>query len=296
MRILAFIKSLIPFLKKDDVLEDLRVTQKEIELTVAPSFETADKFLGNKKFKSAEAQGINTAFFRNYRGQGSKKTSFISEINSHMKEVVLNLKYTMEQLEDMLEQDVIPEGLTAKKALLINFAESFSEFSRRSIDLLSYAYTAEAKAEGGSAEVNTVSPAMEKTLMILIPEFANAFTAISTPNAKFKKMVEEAPDAVVNDKTAAATAAVFGDDKVNSSSLPMQQFERNPIYHLRLVIAEWQANRYKAMQTKKRLLELQLLNLKSLQEEEPDPAIEKEILYLQNRIEGIEYKMKQMEE
>jgi hypothetical protein len=49
------------------------------------------------------------------------------------------------------------------------------------------------------------------------------------------------------------------------------------------------------MQNKKRLLELRLLNLKSLQDDSPDPSIEKEIVYLQNRIEGIEYKMHQME-
>ena len=295
MKILSFIQSLLPFLKKDDVLEDLRVTKAELELTVAPSFESADKYYGNKKFESKDAQGINQAFFRNYTAQGSKKNSFIAEISSKMKDILLNLKYVTEQLEELLEHDVIREGLTAKKAILVNYAEVFSDFSRRATDLLIYVYTAEAKAAGGSEEANSINPSLEKTIMILMPDFANGVSAISVAHNKFVKSIEEAPDAVVNEKTADSVAAVFGDEKINSQSLPMHNFERNPIYHIRLVIAEWQANRYKSMQNKKRLLELRLLNLKSLQDETPDPAIEKEIVYLQNRIEGIEYKMHQME-
>lgn len=295
MKILSFIQSLLPFLKKDDVLEDLRVTKAELELTVAPSYESAEKFYGSKKFESKDAQGVNTAFFRNYSGQGSKKSSFIAEISNKMKDVLLNLKYVTEQLEELLEHDVIREGLTAKKALLINYAETFSDFSRRATDLLIYVYTAEAKNAGGGEEANSITPVVEKTIMMLMLDFANGFSAISMPNAKFIKGIEEAPDAVVNAKTASSVASVFGDEKVDSQALPMHNFERNPIYHIRLVIAEWQANRYKTMQNKKRLLELRLLNLKSLQDDSPDPSIEKEIVYLQNRIEGIEYKMHQME-
>jgi hypothetical protein len=62
------------------------------------------------------------------------------------------------------------------------------------------------------------------------------------------------------------------------------------------MVAEWQANRYKAARDTKRLLELRLLNMQMQQQKTPDAALEKDIEYTTNRIKNLDFKIKDMEE
>jgi hypothetical protein len=63
-----------------------------------------------------------------------------------------------------------------------------------------------------------------------------------------------------------------------------------------MVVAEWQSNRYKANKDKKKTLELRLLHLKLQNEGKDDPKIEKEINYIQGRVDKIERYLKDVEE
>jgi hypothetical protein len=76
----------------------------------------------------------------------------------------------------------------------------------------------------------------------------------------------------------------------------LQGFEMNPIYHFRLMIAEWQANRYKSYKEKKKLLEVKLLRLRLLREGKRDPKLDKEIDYIESLVGKLEYSMSKMEE
>jgi hypothetical protein len=73
-------------------------------------------------------------------------------------------------------------------------------------------------------------------------------------------------------------------------------FEMNPIYHFRLMIAEWQADRYKSYKEKKKLLEVKLLNLKIAKDGKRDPKLDREVNYYESLVEDLEYKMSKMEE
>jgi hypothetical protein len=76
----------------------------------------------------------------------------------------------------------------------------------------------------------------------------------------------------------------------------VQGFEMNPIYHFRLMVAEWQANRYKSYKEKKKLLEVKLLNLKIAKDGKRDPKLDREVIYYESVVEDLEYRMSKMEE
>ena len=70
----------------------------------------------------------------------------------------------------------------------------------------------------------------------------------------------------------------------------------NPIYHLRLLVAEAQANRYKEASELKQVLELRILNLAKANQNSPDAHLQKEILYTQSRVDAATAKMREYEE
>lgn len=291
-RLLDFIVSILPRIKKDDVLEDLRITTGELEQGVIPSYTDSVKFFKSEKAKSEEVVAITSVFSRNY-GK-SVKGNLISEIESNLKDLHENLKFVSKEIEELLEHDIIKEGLTAKKTILLRAAEHFSFITRFSMDLLNYIYIYETKAAG--AEHDELVPALKNGIEQNIMNFARLYAAYSDRPTAFQKLLNNLPDVVVNEKTYESLAAVYRESLDPLPSVFSKGFENNPIYHLRLVLAEYQANRYKSFKDKKRMLELRLLNLKMVADDNPDPKVQQEIVYIQSRIEGIEYKMRRMEE
>lgn len=296
MRLFSFINSLLPRLRKDEVLEDLRVTLGELNNNVIPAFEDAERFFKESKFKSEDNTGLNTVFYRNYDlSKSGRAGNLVLEVASKLKNVRENLECVRDMNEDALEEDIIKEGLTAKKAILVRSAEQLSFLTRYSVDLLNYVYAAEAKKAG--SEAGELLKIQITRVESNVSNFARVLSVFGAEPKAFLKFFETIPDIVVNDKTHAAIAAVYDDDKLDPfGSKIAVGFEGNPIYHFRLVVAEWQADRYKNAKDKKRMLELRLLNLKLLQENNNDPKLEQEINYIQNRIESLDYKMAKMEQ
>jgi ABC-type phosphate transport system auxiliary subunit len=69
----------------------------------------------------------------------------------------------------------------------------------------------------------------------------------------------------------------------------------NPVYHVGMLVAEWQAARYKAAQEELRTLQLRKLNLEKKLEGKSDAKIEQQISYMQKRVDDLEYKIVKME-
>lgn len=70
----------------------------------------------------------------------------------------------------------------------------------------------------------------------------------------------------------------------------------NPIYHIRMAIAEWQVARYNAAIEEKRALEYRLLALKASSDGKKDAKLEEAIEYSEARLAKLNYKLATMEE
>ncbi|MOA51277.1 hypothetical protein D3C78_1744100 [compost metagenome] len=96
-----------------------------------------------------------------------------------------------------------------------------------------------------------------------------------------------APDDV---STVEATVGATKTDPFHFGIIPVRL---NPIYYVRMAIAEWQVNRYKAAVEEKRALEYRLLVLK---DGSKDAKIEQEIVYTEGRLQKLNKKLNDMEE
>lgn len=298
MKILDFIKSLLPRLDKSTILEDIRITKTELEKNVYPSYESAAVHFKTNKLTSDISAGLGNVFYRNYDlSKSGKQPNFISEVATRIKAVSENLLLVEEQFEDLVEQDIINTGLTARKAVLIRAADHISFLSNYAIDLLNYVYILESISHGGNSDTLALPPAIVAKINANLSMFAKLLSIYGEDPKTFKERIGSMPDVVVNDKTASALAAVYREDKLDPFSTGLvSNFEGSPIYHIRLMIAQRQMTRYKANKDKKRMLELRLLNLKALLEQKSNPQLEHEIEYIQSRIEKLEYELAKEED
>lgn len=299
MKITDFVKSLLPSLQKNQITEDLRITLSELEEIVTPSYRFATEYLKTSKIKSDKNKEIASQFYRNFDLQGSsKQPSYVGEINRRIEFVKENVVYLRGLVEKDFDELTVSEGMTAKKVVVVRAVSALSFISRFSTDLLNYMYVQEAIAVNAELDESLqLSPAALKHVERNIGHFASLLSDFGIPNKDFSKILLTLPEVVVSSRTDQALKGMYSDQQLDPfKSSYIQGFTGNPIYHMRMVVAEWQSNRYKSNKDKKKTLELRLLHLKLQNEGKDDPKIEQEINYVQGRVDKIERYLKDVEE
>ena len=291
MNLLKYIRSLKAWLKKDDLLEDIGITIAELEKTTLPLYHDADK-LPDTLISKANKDIIAT-LQRNMKLTGKGKNPVLATIKDRLTATLAVAKIIETLADDLLGGDIIADGLAAKKAILVRAADHLGFISRYSVDLLNVLYANEIAATADVAiSAQTVKFIKEKAAI-----YCTLLAAYGVNGEEFTKAFDAIPDIIINDRNASAVDASYSGNKIDPLLGSLQtNFMYSPIYHIRLQIAEYQAQRYKAAKEKKKALELRLLYLKTLADGRSDPKIEQEIAYQQNRVEALEYKLSKMEE
>ena len=299
MKLLAYVKELLPRLSKNQIQEDLRITIAEVDQVVLPSYHQAAEFFRSNRFSSDENKDLSDDFYRELEKAGiAKQATFIGEVAIRLPYVRDNATYIQGLIESILERDVINEGLTVKKAILIRAAEHVSFVSRFSVDLLNLVYVNESiKHNTDVQETLRLSQGEINRVVKNIKQFSALISTYGVPNKDFVKILDDIPDVVISRRTEHSIVNLYKESDLDPiPSGLIKGFTGSPIYHVRLIIANWQANRYKANKEKKKVLELRALHLRLLNEKKNDPKIEQEIQYVQGRIDRLEQNLREDEE
>lgn len=316
MQIIQYIKSLLPKFGKDRVLEDSRIIRTEIETVSLPSYVEAEKVFTKWVFKSKQIKEFIVIFNRNVKSGSAfgTKDNIVTNVRKGLERLLDIHELTEDKLQKTLENDIVADGVTCLKANLIQCLEGISFLSKYSYKLLNYIYICETAVYTDSSNSNFIdfdaetyikshySPAEIDYIEKSFTQFCIVLGALTKTKQEFNKLVDEIPDIVINVTNADAIGSTLSPDKIDP--LGMRGFSSpgstsvltNPIYHFGLMVAEWQANQYKLSKETKKVLELRLLNLQLKVQNNPDAKIEKEIEYIQSRIQGLDYKIRKMEE
>lgn len=296
MNILNYVQALLPRIDKSSIMEDIRITKGEFDQIVLPTYEEAAKFSKVFVFKSADSEATFKEFNKNYRSQlRSKESNTISEIGSALKVCRANLGVLEEAIEKLLEETSVTEVITARKAIMLRAAEQFSFISRFATDFLNLVYTYEHIERG----INTIEVSVYASKFVIpnIANFARLLETYSRDTDMFTQQLDAVPEVIINKKGYEAITSLHKRDTIEPfNNAALVNFQMNPIYHFRLMIAEWQTNRYKSYKDKKKALELKLLNLKLLNDGKKDIKVEKEITYIEERVASLEYSIAKMQE
>ncbi|EKD22685.1 MAG: Virion structural protein [uncultured bacterium] len=295
MKFSNFIQSLLPSFGKDRVLEDCRLTRAEIKEVTAPSYDAAMEFLKGWKFKSPEMEKLLSIFNRMVKGSGSDNA--IVTIAKSFDAILKNLDHTEDRIAKLYNEDVAGAGITYQKANLLQFVECVGFVSKFARKFLIYTYICEtAQYENSSTDIaESLSPAEIEWLNANFVSFCTAFNIVCGNPQTVEKQFAAVPDIVITSENAETLPSTIGDAKIDPFQMKLIPIVMNPIYHIGMFVAEWQASRYKAAKEELKLLQLRKLNLQKTSEGKPDAHLQQEIKYMETRIQGLNYKIAKME-
>lgn len=294
MKIPTYLSSLLPSFTKSRIVEDCQITRGEIKDFSRPAYAMAAKDFKSYKFKSERIKPIADAFGRMVKGGHD---NFIVTIDKGFQPMLENLDEVEKMIESIYADDVGGVALTYQKANLLQLVEIIGFVSRYARKLLIFTYAAETEQfpEAGTVFTDAIVPAEIEWIEQNLVSFCTAFNIAITPTNKLKSALDGIPDIVVKQETAEAVSSTIGDKKLDPFGLKLIAPWLNPIYHVRMFVAEWQTNRYHEAKAELQLLQLHRLHLEKLKEGKPDAKLAQEIKYTENRINKLSFKLKELE-
>ena len=301
MNIVGFVKSLMPSLNKSEVEADIEVSLDTLDV-IQGTWKGIEDIMKVNNFTSPKAKAVIKEFYKEFKKNKVKtKLSAMNNIGTDhvllFGNVKLNGDYVYNRVAEVMNDTIVSSSISAYKANLLRAGAHLYFITRYALDLANYLFTAEVEAGGTEVDDDFLlnkkqQEFVEKNMWI----YARLLSVYGDEHAVFKTHIEEIGDIVVNRDTANTVIDTYKASQVELAVAVPDNFIGSPFYGIRMVFAQWEADRYKNIKDKKRLLELRCLHLKALKEQgTSDVAIEKEINYLQKTITSMDYKLAKIE-
>jgi hypothetical protein len=294
MNIRDFLRNLLPSFGRERIIEDCRLTRAEIEETLKPMYGQAAIFLKTWSFKSEEMQDRIDTWKSLVKSNGG---NIIVTIDRGLPVIIANLNDVEELIKQSYGDEVVAAGLTYKKAQLLQFVSNVQFVSRYLVQFLNYVYICEtAQHESAGTTIrDSLAPAEKQYIEDNFISFCTAFEVVTDTPADVKKKLSEVPDVIITEDNIDTLPTTVGKDKLDPLQMNLIG-TWSPLYGIGLIVAEWQASRYKQAKETLKLVQLRKLNLEQVAAGKPNPKVQKEIEYLEARAKDLQYKIKKMEE
>ena len=300
MEILKYLQSMLPNFEKAQILEDIDLLKKELQ-SVINLYETPANDMKSYRYEAKSLQEFQKQFDRKV-DSGRVKGNYISVVFVALGNANDVLKMLENQAEAIYKTDVIRDNMTFLKVNVLQLIESISFYSQYASKLLTLTYRAETNhLENNISMMGKELKAVEQKYMMenMGYFFQLSQTFLDGPD-KVKKTLKEIPDMAVDADQMPIITKTVGLNKLDPFKFGFIPVRFNPIYHVRMAVAEYQVQRYKTAQEERKMLELRLLHLKDLVEgvpvEERNAKLQQQIEYNETRLEKLKYKLIKMEE
>lgn len=287
-----FVTSLLPVIDKRQFKGDIDDVRKMLSETL-PVFDNAAKTFKGLRFR--------TPYLAKW------DASFIKSVNSRLRGNHIELIYqifnkcsdnlaVIERLNDKENSDIARATITYSRVQILQYVAALNFALRYARKHLIYVLSAETNVMRQSKMAGKeLSKGEANWLATKYTSFVQVMRAFDhTPN-ELSKALESIPDIIVDEENGDAVAASTGKQALDPLGLVQVGFTFNPIYHLRMMRADWQHTEYEAMKEEKKLIEYRLMDLKNLAEGNSDPKLEQAIEHYQEIVDEYSYKLADME-
>jgi hypothetical protein len=292
MKIEAYLASLFPTLRKDQILDDVRNTRVELRETTLPAYEVATPLLGKWKWKSEEMKSFSTSFSRLVKGG-----NMISVIGSGLQETIGTLAAAEGYVIKSYNEEVASVALTYKKANVLQFIEAVAFVSKYARKFINYAFVHETALipDSDTTTKDAITPAEEKWISQNFIPFCTAFASVAQAVKSVEEAIESIPEITIKSSDPHALRETLGEKRLDPFKFGFINAKMNPFYWWGKWSAEGEVARYNAAKEELRLVQLRKLNLEKLNERKPDAALQREIQYTENRAQGLNAQIAKME-
>lgn len=294
MKLQKFISLMLPTFEKGRLIEELQVVRNEIKEITLPPLREASEFYRVGKLKSKQALNYDHNFLR---------IAPIQKVSGNYLSVSYHVLATLDEklnvlgklIDHAFSKDVGSSSISFLRANILQYLEVASFSSRYARRLLLWSLSEEQDSDNSPFRLpKAMSKAEERWIWDNRDNYAKCLAILSIDTRKMESSFQAVPDMVVAPDDIAAVEATVGSTKTDPFHFGFIPVRLNPIYYIRMSIAEWQVNRYKAAVEEKRALEYRLLALK--ENGSKDAKLEQEIAYTEGRVQKLNKKLAEMEE
>jgi len=293
MDIIKFVSKLLPSFGRDRILEDIRITRGEL-LELQEVFSESAKMLARTTFKNKE---LNKKFdlFQSTVKSGSDNP--ITFIHKNIKNILDNLDTCEKLVIDYIGTTVASGGLNFKQANIIQFVDNIhyvNNFSRKFLHYVLVIESSQYEKDPEEAMLALSKPdreAIDKDFL----NFCSAFKTAILKKEDLLKKFADIPEAQVTESSNKTLTQTVGIGKIDPFSLGFAGNWLNPIYFIRMSIAEWQVKRYQATKDQTQALRLRLMQLEQQRNGKENPKLEKEIAYYEKLVQQNQYEIDKVE-
>jgi len=301
MNIAGFIKKLLPSFDKSDLESDLEISLESIA-TIQETYTNLEQITKVAKLEAKVNKDLIKEFYKELdtikHVRLSPAKNIALDTLTLFKNVKINGDYLHKEISDAVNDVVVSGALTAYKANLLRAVAHYYFMTRFALDLANFFYIAESEEAGMELGKDYKLNNKQKEFIVKnLWIYARMLSVYGMDHDDFKSKLEAIDEITLPKDQVDEVVDIYNSDKVDVFNNLPAGFIGSPIYSIRLVFAQWEADRYKNLKDKKKLLELRYLHLKLMKEQnQSDINVEKEIEYLQKRITDIDYKLAKIED
>lgn len=299
INLVGFVKSLLPSFQKSDVEADMEISLEYIPVIIE-HYSSLGVVIKDTPLQSKQSKDLLKVLYKDLdkvKAKLSRNSNIGQDMVTLMSNAKINGDLILKEISDSINDTIMSQALTAYKINLLRAVPHYYFMTRYALDLANFLYIKEiehAKLETGKGY--SINKKQEEFLVKNAWMFSRLLALYGSEPDQFKKQIEGISEITIPKDDVEEVIQQFSSDKLDIFNNLPNGFIGSPIYSIRLVFAQWEADRYRSLKNKRKLLELRLLHLK-LQKEQgvSDANIESEIIYLQQTVTDMDFKLAKIE-
>lgn len=272
------------------------VSKKDVEFTISnardildelkPLYQQYADFFSDHKPKDPDIKYVVESFYKAYEGKTGSHRNIFEDIVIGMENIEKNLEVVGDYIEHQFTDNSVGTALSLKKGVCVAFINNVEYCLDFMQTLADYYVDKEAMAslaeqEGNSSLTSAKNELIEKD----IKRFAGLFSEVAKAKDKFEKDFAKLVDVQV---TKDNEMLMVSENKSGINIQRTMGFHHSPVFFIAKLMANYTVDKYKERKEKIKYLQLRLMQLEAESKGSGDPALEKEIELLRNRIEKLE--------
>lgn len=292
MKFSHYLKNLLPTFTRDQVQEDLDTVQNELLNQVLPPYRTAVKEFGEMEFASRDAQAAEKALDKGleYKYKGNHLTGILKALENTEQQ----LKLLQVMVDENFAVDITQVGLSTLRVNILQLVEIMGFTVRYARRHLNYILVCESASYTDKDPKDSFSAGELAWLAKGRDAFINGLNVLSLPEKELEVKFKAIPEVLITPDSVETSQSILGKDKTDPFQMRFIPLILNPIYHVRMRVADYQAGRYKEAQEERGVIELRLLLLKEQRDGRNNAKIERQIEYNEARLQKLNYKVEKM--
>ena len=288
-----YLNSLLPSFNKSRIREDINTTSDELKRCVIPLLKSASDALGERDFSSEYAKLFNV-MYKEQMGLPSHKNFFVALLLLN-EQMLTNLDTIEKMVDHYYAADVLRDALSVARVNILQYIETVGFIARYSRRIVNVVLACEVNIAKQRPEFDDLLPGEMQWMTENRSTFIQAASSMMHKKSELESKLAKMPDVLVTEESSETLAATQGQSVIDPFKFGLIPVRLNPIYHVRIVIAEYQASRYRAAEAERKMVEFRIMQLEQMNNGQADPKLEQQIEYNTGRLQDLNKKLLDME-